>query len=505
MGNREISIDVLRGLAIVGMVLSGTISRNGELPSWLFHAQVAPPEFVFNPQLPGITWVDLVFPFFLFSMGMAFPFSVGSALEKGKSKSLIAGRIVSRSLKLFFFAIMLGHLSPFHYPQELGWLRYLMALLAFAGFFMAFSKIPGKITAEKWMNPAGYLLLVGLLIIRSSVFNLEFSIHKNDIIILVLANMALFGGLIWLFTSGSILIRLGIVALYFALRLTYSTDGSINQAVWNFTPFSWLAMQMPVVNDQLLVWGIDLKKTIFYNPDYLKYLMIVVPGSIAGDLLAGSQKLRAQARNPESKSDSGSEVRLSKTDVNRWKSVILPVVLLMNISLNLWGLLSRQLEFVWIINILTVVFIVWFTGRDEMSDRPGWRQLLLWSSFWLLLGLIFESWQGGIKKDPATYSYFFLSSGLAGYAIVIFKWWENAFRPGMPFGWTATIGNNPMVGYVAASYLIMPLLFFIQLLPWMDHWHTHWPWAGVLRGVILTAFMVLVTVYSVKWKWLWKT
>ncbi len=490
MGKREISIDVLRGLAIVGMVLSGNISRNGQLPAWLYHAQIAPPEFIFNPQLPGITWVDLVFPFFLFAMGASFPFSLGKALDKGQSKRSLAGRIFSRSFKLLFFAIMLGHLSPFHYPQELGWVRYLMGLLAFAGFFMTFSKFPRFSSSEKLINMAGYAVLVLLVIIRSAVFDLPFSIHKNDIIILVLANMALFGGLLWLFTSGKILLRLGIAALYFGLRLTYSTDESVNQAIWNFSPFSWLAAQLPDLYQQLLVWGIDLKKTIFYDPDYLKYLMIVVPGSIVGEFLVRST--RSEVRNP------GLEAK-------GWDVWVLPILLLLNISLNLWGLLSRQLEFVWIMNILTVGFVVWFSGRDMLRDQPGWRQVLLWSSFWLLLGLIFEAWQGGIKKDPATYSYFFLTTGLAGYTIVVFKWWEDAFQPGMPLAWTATIGINPMVGYVAASYLIMPVLYFVQILPLMDQWHTHWPWAGVVRGIILTALMVMVTVFSVKRRWLWKT
>jgi hypothetical protein len=503
-------MDVLRGLAIVGMVLSGTISRNGQLPAWLYHAQIAPPEFVFNPQLPGITWVDLVFPFFLFAMGASFPFSLGKALENGQSKRKLTGRIGSRTFKLLFFAIMLGHLSPFHYPQELGWIRYLLGMLAFLGFFLAFSKFGRFPAYEKWINLGGYLALGALLIVRVTIFDLPFSIHKNDIIILVLANMALFGGLLWLFTSGKILLRLAIVALYFAFRITYSTDESVNQAIWNFTPFSWLAMQLPDFYQQLLTWGFDLKKTIFYNPDYLKYLMIVVPGSIVGEFLVNSRKSKVDSQ--QSKVDSQfevqvqrSEVRSGKLGTNGWVGKLLPVLLFLNISLNLWGLLSRQLELVWIMNIITVLFMMWFAGSDYMNDKPAWRQVLLWSSFWLILGLIFEAWQGGIKKDPATYSYFFLTSGLAGYAIVIFKWWEKAFRPGMPLGWTAATGNNPMVGYVAASYLIMPLLYFAQLLPWMDQWHTHWAWAGVLRGVILTTLMVLVTVYSVKRKWLWKT
>lgn len=27
------------------------------------HAQTPPPDHIFNPEIPGITWVDLVFPF----------------------------------------------------------------------------------------------------------------------------------------------------------------------------------------------------------------------------------------------------------------------------------------------------------------------------------------------------------------------------------------------------------------------------------------------------------
>ena len=76
MEKRAYTVDLLRGLAIVGMVLSGQILWHAELPAWLFHAQVPPPSFRFDPSVPGITWVDLVFPFFLFSMGAAFPLAL---------------------------------------------------------------------------------------------------------------------------------------------------------------------------------------------------------------------------------------------------------------------------------------------------------------------------------------------------------------------------------------------------------------------------------------------
>ena len=486
---REISLDVLRGLAIIGMVLSGTISRNPDLPAWLFHAQIPPPDFVFNPNLPGITWVDLVFPFFLFAMGMAFPFSLSKMAEKGYSKKAIGKRIISRAFKLFFFAVMLGHLSPFHYPQELGWVRYLMGLLAFVGFFMAFAKFPHFSRHENKLNLLGYLLLIALVIIRTNHFELSFSIHSNDIIILVLANMALFGGLIWLFTRNNWYIRLGVVALYFALRLTHGIDDSWNKMLWDFTPFKWIAASLPGLYENLLNIGIDLKRTIFYHPDYLKYLMIVIPGSIAGDLMmAGLREKVAHRYHPGEKTFG-----------------FIAVLLLANISLNLWGLLSRNLEFVWIMNIVSILILMKAMTKGSFKHLQNTRALLMWSIFWLLLGLVFEAYQGGIKKDSATISYFFMTSGMAGFAIIFFKILEPVFQPGKAFGFIGQTGMNPMLAYVAAAYCIMPLLYFAQVLPWIDQWHTHWPWAGLLRGIILTGLAVLITVYSVRIKYYWKT
>lgn len=99
---RNYSIDLLRGLAIIGMVLAAVVPWLADWPGWMYHAQVGPPDFKFNPNNPGITWVDLVFPFFLFAMGAAFPLALRNKLESKQYKVMVTG-LLRRGLLLVFF------------------------------------------------------------------------------------------------------------------------------------------------------------------------------------------------------------------------------------------------------------------------------------------------------------------------------------------------------------------------------------------------------------------
>ncbi|MFR7516715.1 MAG: DUF5009 domain-containing protein [Bacteroides uniformis] len=45
--------------------------------------QEPPPTHAYRPDLAGLTWVDLVFPFFLFAMGAAFPLLAAPQVREG--------------------------------------------------------------------------------------------------------------------------------------------------------------------------------------------------------------------------------------------------------------------------------------------------------------------------------------------------------------------------------------------------------------------------------------
>ena len=95
--NRLVSLDAFRGMTIVGMIL---VNNPG---SWSY---VFPP--LLHAPWDGWTPTDFIFPFFLFIMGVAMPFSIGKRLEKGTPKKDLYKKIISRTLKIFFLGLFLN-------------------------------------------------------------------------------------------------------------------------------------------------------------------------------------------------------------------------------------------------------------------------------------------------------------------------------------------------------------------------------------------------------------
>ena len=231
MNNRAYAVDILRGLAIVGMVLSGYIAWNPDLPAWLFHAQLPPPSFVFDASVAGITWVDLVFPFFLFSMGAAFPLSLGRRLNRGDPPRRIVVSILKRGLLLAFFAVALGNTGLWTLDAVLQRpvVSALVTMTVWGAFFAMFVRIPGFIPRQNgWLNAGGIAVLAVLMGVYRWL-GVGVSVVRSDIIILILADVVVAGSLIWWLTRRNLWLRMGIVALIAALKLGAAVPGNFIQ------------------------------------------------------------------------------------------------------------------------------------------------------------------------------------------------------------------------------------------------------------------------------------
>lgn len=94
---RLLSLDVFRGITIAGMVLVNNPGSWSDIYSPLKHA-----------EWHGITPTDLVFPFFLFIVGISITFALGKKVEAGDVNRDVYIKIIKRSLIIFGIGLFLA-------------------------------------------------------------------------------------------------------------------------------------------------------------------------------------------------------------------------------------------------------------------------------------------------------------------------------------------------------------------------------------------------------------
>ena len=107
------SLDVMRGATIAGMILVNNPGSWGHIYAPLKHA-----------PWHGCTPTDLVFPFFLFMVGVAIPFGLGKRLASGATKRAALPKVLRRGLWLFAFGLLLSGFPKF----DLGTIRIMGVL-----------------------------------------------------------------------------------------------------------------------------------------------------------------------------------------------------------------------------------------------------------------------------------------------------------------------------------------------------------------------------------------
>jgi predicted acyltransferase len=103
---RLVSLDLLRGITIAAMIL---VNDPGDGPSSYWPLRHA----TWN----GWTPTDLVFPFFLFMVGVAIAFSFNSRLARGESRSRLLKHVLWRGAALFAMGMFLNGF-PNHYHLD---------------------------------------------------------------------------------------------------------------------------------------------------------------------------------------------------------------------------------------------------------------------------------------------------------------------------------------------------------------------------------------------------
>lgn len=488
--DRADALDALRGLAVLMMIFSGLVPRKPPLPAWMYHAQVAPPDFQFDPLLPGLTWVDWVFPLFLFAMGVSIPVAlsrridrlVGTAPLTPIAIARLLGDIARRWLELSAFAIVLQHLRPNHLSAKPTDLTWCLTLIGFGLLTLVYVRWPQswRSRSPAWLPMAtkivGWLAIAILMAVLPFRDDTGFDLMRQDVILMLLAVSALSGSLLWLVTRSRQSWRLGALALLLALRLSATGEGWI-AALWNGSPIPWL-----------------------FRVEYLQYLFIVIPGTIAGDLLL--RYWRDQREEPQGESAIRPVSRWRWFAIAKWLGGIV-LVLLIGLQGRWVGLTTGIAIAGLAILLVALPRGVTLTARDRFRS-----QLIHWGAYWLILGLFCEPFQGGIHKDPPTLSYFFISTAMSLFLwvnlMILIEDFGQPFRSKRWLQLAIDNGRNPMVAYVAYANVVLPILNLTRIHPGFSGL-TQAPILAIGRAIIYTLLVALLTSGLLRLKIVWRT
>jgi len=147
---RLLSLDVVRGITIAFMIM---VNNNGGPGSW---------GFMNHAYWNGLTPTDLVFPTFVFIVGVSIVFAFDARLAKGASRAQLAKHTAIRALVLILFGIVVNNF-PFFYPAHMrfyGVLQRIAVCYLVVGLFYLWDQR----ASTKWLalaaSLAGYWILV---------------------------------------------------------------------------------------------------------------------------------------------------------------------------------------------------------------------------------------------------------------------------------------------------------------------------------------------------------
>jgi len=156
---RLASIDIFRALIMLLMIFVNDLWSLSGIPEWLEHTAA-------NDD--GMGLADVVFPAFLFIVGLSIPFAVQNRLSKGEGTTRIAVHILLRSVALIvmgLFHVNFENMAPASVPVS----RPVFEIIMTVAFFLIWNVYPkeGKIRKIPvwWFQVAGVVVLLFLAII----------------------------------------------------------------------------------------------------------------------------------------------------------------------------------------------------------------------------------------------------------------------------------------------------------------------------------------------------
>ncbi|MCX6892812.1 MAG: DUF5009 domain-containing protein [Verrucomicrobiota bacterium] len=147
------SLDAFRGSVILAMTFVNYLGHVQNIPAWARHK----PE-----KVEGYTFVDVVFPAFLFIVGVALPLALHKRMAGGESVLSLLRRIFARSASLIFVGVIMVN-GSFYSTEAAGMSKPLWFLLAMLAVVALWNMYPPDASPARKGLFLGLRILAGLV------------------------------------------------------------------------------------------------------------------------------------------------------------------------------------------------------------------------------------------------------------------------------------------------------------------------------------------------------
>jgi predicted acyltransferase len=150
---RLISIDAFRALIMILMIFVNDLWTLVGIPSWLEHV---------SAETDGMGLADIVFPAFLFIVGLSVPYAIQSRKKKGDNNVRIFLHILSRTIALLVMGLFLVNAESYSDHAQVP--RGIWMILLIVAFFLIWLdyKNPQSL-AVKILKGIGVVLIIILI------------------------------------------------------------------------------------------------------------------------------------------------------------------------------------------------------------------------------------------------------------------------------------------------------------------------------------------------------
>jgi predicted acyltransferase len=423
--NRLLSLDVMRGLTIAGMILVNNPGDWGNLYAPLEHA-----------EWHGCTPTDWVFPFFLFMVGVAIPLALGKRKERGDDQGQISRKIVSRSLIIIGLGLFLAAHPMFYFRDKTSpWFVVHLVIMAIAMLTVFTREVLNQSQFQtvvwqqrrKWVSYLAWAMIAGMVVL--GFFYYDFSHMRFPGVLQRIGLVYLACGFLFLKTTPKVqlLTGIGLLLLYWALMtLVPVPDGYAPNLDMETNLAAWFDRTILTTNH---LWA--AAKT--WDPEGLLSTLPAIATGIAGML-------------------TGEWLRSNRTDYEKVSGILAVGALLFALGL-IWNEVFPLNKKIW-----TSSYVVYMAGISL---------LFLGTIYWLVDIKGWKGWIAPFQVYGVNALFAFLLSGIVGRLLGVIK---VAVPEGEPIGIGSWMYQHSFAGILSPINASLAWAICMVVFIWSACW-----------------------------------